>query len=73
MKRKNLIARKKVIDLILTGTEGVNREILLSLAHDVFGGIGSTIGNLQQLSGPIHKTHKHKKRFNFNKTKQKNN
>ena len=45
---------QKVIDLILTGTEGTNREILLSLAHDVFGGIGSTIQNLQQLSGPIH-------------------
>lgn len=45
---------QRVIDLILTGTEGTNREILLSLAHDVFGGIGSTIQNLQQLSGPIH-------------------
>ncbi len=45
---------QKVIDLILTGTEGVDREILLSLAHDIFGGIGSTIQNLQQLSGPMH-------------------
>ena len=53
-KKVHHVRPQKVIDLILTGTEGTNREILLSLAHDVFGGIGSTIGNLQQLSGPIH-------------------
>ncbi len=53
-KKVHHVRPQKVIDLILTGTEGINREILLSLAHDVFGGIGSTIENLQQLSGPIH-------------------
>jgi len=45
---------KKVIDVILEGTEGVDREALISLAHDTFGGIGDTLGNLQQLSKPMH-------------------
>jgi len=45
---------KKVIDVILDGAEGVDRQVLIDLAHDAFGGIGDTLGNLQQLSKPMH-------------------
>jgi len=46
---------KVVIDAILHGSTGTEREILLSLSHDVFGGIGDTLGNMQVLS---HRNHK---------------
>ena len=45
---------KKVINTILTGSEGVERKALLSLAHDIYGGIGDTMGNLQRLPDNLH-------------------